>query len=84
VGPVLVVVVDVVDDESLELRLVPDEGAVEELAAKGADPSFGECVRHGSPHGGLEDLDAFGPEDLIEGSGELAASVAHERLAAHE
>ena len=28
-GPVLVVVVDVVGDESLELVLVPDDGAVE-------------------------------------------------------
>ena len=44
-GPVFVVVPDVVDDESFELVLVPDDGAVEELSAQGADPAFGECVR---------------------------------------
>jgi hypothetical protein len=34
VGPVLVVVADVVDDEALfELSLVPDDGAVEEFSA---------------------------------------------------
>jgi hypothetical protein len=32
-GSVLVVVPDVVDDESFELVLVPDDGAIEELAA---------------------------------------------------
>jgi hypothetical protein len=33
VWPVGVVVVDVVDDETFELMLVPDDGAVEQLAA---------------------------------------------------
>jgi hypothetical protein len=33
VWPVLVVVSDVVDDESFELAVVPDDGAVEELAS---------------------------------------------------
>ena len=33
VGPVLVVVVDVLGDQSFELSAVPDDGAVEELAA---------------------------------------------------
>ncbi len=39
-GSVLVVVIDVVDDEALKLVLVPDDGAVEELAAQGPDPAF--------------------------------------------
>ena len=41
-GPVRVVVIDVVDDKLVELVAVPDDGAVEELASKGADPAFGE------------------------------------------
>ncbi len=50
VGAVGVVVVEVVDDESVELALVPDEGAVDELAAQGADPAFGEGVGHWCAH----------------------------------
>ena len=72
-GSVLVVVVDVVDDDPLELRPVPDEGAVEEFASEGADPPLRECVRDGGPHWGLKDLDALGPEDLVERVGELAS-----------
>lgn len=34
----LVVVADVVEHEPLELALVPDDGAVEQFAAQGADP----------------------------------------------
>ena len=79
VGPVRVVMIDVVDDKPLELTTVPDDAAVEELASKGADPAFGERVRHGSAHRRLEDLAAFGSEDLVEGVYELACAVAHER-----
>ena len=78
-GPARVVVIDVVDDEPLELVAVPDDGAVEELASKGADPAFGERVRHGSAHRCLKDLAAFGSEDLVESVDELASAVAHER-----
>ena len=78
-GPVRVVVIDVVDDEPLDLVAVPDDGAVEELASKGADPAFGERVRHGSAHRRLEDLHTFGSEDLVEGVNELACAVVHER-----
>ena len=40
-----VVGVDVVGGESFELALVPDDGAVEQFAAQGPNPAFGECVR---------------------------------------
>ena len=42
VGPVSVVVVDVVDHEPLELVLVlvPDDGAVKEFASQSADPAL--------------------------------------------
>ena len=78
-GPVLVVVVDVVGEKSFELVLVPDEGAVEQLAAEGPNPPFGERVRDGRPDRGGEDLDAFGAEDLVERVDEVAAAVAQER-----
>ena len=45
-GPVGVVVVDVVDDNSFELTLVQDDGPVEELTAQRADPAFRERVGH--------------------------------------
>ncbi len=83
--PVGVVVVDVVADESFDLTLVPDDGSgqpvglLEEFSADGSNPSFGEAVRDGNPYWGLEDLEAFGSEDLIERFDELAAAVSHER-----
>ena len=78
VGPVRVVMIDVVDDKPVELAAVSDDGAVKELASQGADPAFGERFRHGSAHWCFEDLAAFGSEDLVECSSELAAAVAHE------
>jgi len=74
-GPAGVVVVDVVDDEAFELVLVPDDGAVEELAAQGPDPAFRERVRDRGPGRCLEDLRVFGAEDLVEGVDELAATT---------
>jgi hypothetical protein len=78
VWPVGVVVVDVVDDEAFELMLVPDDGAIEELAAQCSDPAFSKGVRDRGPNRCLEDLEAFGSEDLVEGAGELAAAVTDE------
>jgi hypothetical protein len=46
----LVVVCDVVADETFELSSVPDDGAVEKLSADGSDPAFSERVRHGGAH----------------------------------
>jgi hypothetical protein len=76
--PVGVVVVDVVDHEAFELMLVPDDGAVEELAAQSSDPALGEGVGDRGPNGGLEDLETLGSEDFVEGVDELAAAVADE------
>ena len=76
--PVGVVVLDVFGDQAFELLLVPDDGAVEELSADGADPSFGECVGYGCADRGLEDLEAFCSEDLVEGVDELASPIANE------
>ena len=73
------VVIDVVDDKLVELATVPDDGAIEELASKGAHPAFGERVRHRGAYRCLEDLHSFGSEDLVEGVDELVAAVAHKR-----
>ena len=54
------------DSQSLELVLVPDDGAVEELWADRSDPAFSERVGHGGADGGLEDLEAIGLGDLAE------------------
>ena len=78
VGSVLVVVVDVVDDDAVELTLVPDDGPVEQLAAQGPDPAFSEGVRHGGANRSLEHFDAFSSEDLIKRGDELAATVTYQ------
>ena len=72
----LVVVGDVVADESFELAVIPDDCAVEELSADRSDPAFGEGVGDRGPDRGLEDLEAFGAEDLVERVNELASAVA--------
>ena len=70
---------DVVDDESFELVLVPDDGSVEEFAADGADPTFRERVGHGCRDGRPKDLESFGPEGLVDGSDELATPITNQR-----
>ena len=70
-----VVVRDVVDHETLELALVPDDGAVEDLASQTADPAFGEGVGYRGMNRGLENLEALATEDLVEVVDELAGAV---------
>lgn len=77
----LFVVLDVVGDQSSELGLVPDDGAVAEFAAQGAEPPFDVTVRDRCPWWGLGNIDAFSAEDFVEGVGELAGTVTHEHLA---
>ena len=72
------VVVVVVDDEFFELLLVPDDGVVEESAPQGPDPAFSERVRDWCADRGLDDVEAFGSEDLVEGVDALAALVLDE------
>ena len=50
-GPVSVVVVEVVDGEAFKLTSVPDDGAVEKLPAHGADPALSERVGRGRTDG---------------------------------
>ncbi len=84
VGSMLVVVSDVVADEAFELAAVPDDGAVEDFSADRSDPAFGERVRDRGPDGRLEDLEAFGAEDLVERVDELAAAIADQSMSSLE
>jgi hypothetical protein len=74
--------IDVAGDESLKLVLVPDDGSVEKLAADRADPSFSEGVGHRCSDRCFEDLESFGSEHLVEGGGELAATISRTRARA--
>jgi len=49
---------------------VEDKESVEEFAADCPDEAFGDRVRAGCPHRGLDDPDVDGGEDGVEGGGE--------------
>src|ERR1035438_2546199 len=51
VRPVLIVMGLVLAQDPPQMGLVPDEGAVQELAAASPDPAFGDRVHAGRPHG---------------------------------
>jgi hypothetical protein len=58
-----------------------DEDPVEAFAAYGADPAFGVGVGLRGSHRGRDDVDAVGPEDLVEEAGELGVAVADKEAA---
>ena len=74
-GPVGVVVLDVIDDDTLELPLVPDDCPVQQFTADRPDPTFGKRVGHRRADWTLENLEALGAEDLVERVDELAAPI---------
>ena len=76
VGSVGVVVLDVLGEELFELSAVPDEGAVAEFAAYGADPAFRVGVRDRRGGRGANDRRTVTAEDFIECANELAGAVA--------
>ena len=78
VGAVPVVVLDVVVEQVPEVASAEDDGAVKELAANRADPSFGVGVRDGRVRRGANDRGALAAEDLVEAGDELAGTVADE------
>ena len=45
--PVVVVVIDVLDEQRVQLVFVPDDRPIEQLVPQRSDPSFGESVRLG-------------------------------------
>ena len=60
----------------VSLRCVaPPAATAKEFSAQGADPAFGERVGYRGMDRGLENLETFGSEDLVEVAGELAGAV---------
>ena len=55
--PVLIVVGPVLAQDSPQMGLVPDEGAVQEFASASADPAFGDRV---APHRQLHPIRMIG------------------------
>ena len=78
VWAVLVVVVDVVDEQTAELVVVPDDGAIEELVTECADPPVRVCVCLSGSWRGPCRGDPRACEDVVEGSGELSGAVAEQ------
>jgi len=76
VGAARVVVLDVLVEQSFEMRAVPYERAVCEFAAHGADPTFRVCVRDGDAYRRADDRRALGAEHVVERRDELAAVIA--------
>ena len=77
---VLIVVDLVLAQDPPQVGLVPDKGAVQELAPASADPAFGDRV-----HAGRLDVAEHGPdpgvgEDRVERGGEVRAAVADHEL----
>src|SRR3954468_1006398 len=70
-----VVVVDVDTEDVRELSAADDQEQVETFAADRSDPALREGVRVRRPERCADDLDAFAPEDVIEGTRELAIAV---------
>jgi len=71
-------VVYVLGQRVVEVAAVEDQHSVEQLAADGADPAFGDRVRPGRPHRCAQDADALAGEHGIEDVGELAVAIPDE------
>ena len=75
VWAVLVVVLDEVVEEPVELVLVPDQGAIQELMADGTNPTFSESVGLWRTWRRSDRFGADGGEHMVERSGVLAGAV---------
>src|ERR1039457_1892111 len=72
----LVVVGLVLAQDLLQMGRVPDEGAVQKLAAASANPSFGDRVHAGRPDVAEHSPDPGVGEDCVERTREFAVAVA--------
>src|ERR1022692_4174761 len=79
-GPVLVVMGFIIAQDLSQMGLVPDEGAVQELAAASPDPAFGDRVHPGRPDVAERGPDAGVGQDCVERGGEIRATVADHEL----
>jgi hypothetical protein len=64
-----------------KLALVEDQHPIQQLAADGADPSFGDRVRAGCLHRCAQDADGLAGEHGIEDVGELAVAITDQEKA---
>src|SRR5882757_6823321 len=71
VGTGGVVMLLVLGQNRSQVRLVQDQGPVEDLTAQGADEALADRVHPGRLHGGAQDRGAGGLEDGIEGGSEV-------------
>src|ERR1035441_9063958 len=78
--PMLIVVSLVLVQDLPQMGLVPDEGAVRELAAASPDPAFGDRVHAGRPRVAQHGPDPCVGEDRIESGGEVRSPVAGHEL----
>jgi hypothetical protein len=72
VGPLVVVVLEVLAEDALEVALAADQEPVEALCADGAAGALGVGVRDGRADRRLDDPDPFARERGVEGGSELA------------
>ncbi len=75
VGPRRVVMAEELPKGSLQVASAEDKQMIQALPASRSHPSLGERVRLGCPDRRLDDLHAFGAEDLVEWAGEFRVSV---------
>jgi len=80
VGPVRVVMLDVLGKGCFKVAAAEDEHPVEALAPDGADDALADGVGPGCPNGALDDPGALCGEDSVEGGGELGVAIADEEL----
>jgi hypothetical protein len=71
VRPVLIVVDLVCVQDPPQMVLVPDQGAVQELAAASADPAFGDRIHARRPDVAEHDPDPGIGENRVERRGEI-------------
>ena len=70
----------VVAQDPPQMGLVPDEGAVQQLAAASADPAFGDRIHAGRPDVAEHGPDAGVGQDRVERGGEVRAAVTDHEL----
>jgi hypothetical protein len=79
VRPVLVVVARIAPKDVLQMRTVDDQQPVEAFPTGASNPPLGVGARLRGPHRRFDHRDAFGAEDLVEVTRELAVAVTNER-----
>jgi hypothetical protein len=77
---VLIVVGLVLAQDLLQVGLVPDEGAVQELASAFPDPAFGDRIHAWRLDIAEHDPDASVGEDGVQRGGEVRSAVADHKL----